>query len=266
MKIEIRRWDNDEIIICGEYESVKDCLEKNRNKSFYGANLRSANLSSADLRSADLSSADLRSANLSSADLRWADLRSADLSSADLSSANLRWADLRSADLSWANLRWANLRLADLSSANLRWADLRLADLSWAKNINKYLTTPLYILLDQPNKIVAYKLVTKENIGPFNGGIVYEIGKEYEEKDFDTDENNQCGQGINLATLDWCIQEWKEGYKILLAEFKKKDIVCIPIGSDGKFRVKRCKIIGEKDLKEIGVSKQKEGIWIAGVN
>ena len=55
MKIEIKRWDNGKIIICGEYESIKDCLEKNRNK----ADLSWANLGSANLCSADLSSANL---------------------------------------------------------------------------------------------------------------------------------------------------------------------------------------------------------------
>jgi len=87
MKIEIRSWDNQKIIICGEYESIADCLEKNKAKSFYTANLRYANLSSANL-----SFADLRSADLSFADLRYADLRYANLSSADLSSANLSYA------------------------------------------------------------------------------------------------------------------------------------------------------------------------------
>ena len=218
MKIEIRRWDNSEIIVCGEYESVKDCLERNSNKSFYRADLRYANL-------------------------RYANLRYANLSYADLSSADLRSADLRYANLSYADLSYANLSSADLSSADLRYA----------KNVNKYRTTPLYILLDQPGKIHAYKLVTKDNIGPFNGGITYEIGKKYEEKKADANEHNDCGPGINLATLDWCMRELKEGYKILIAEFTKDDIACIPIGSDGKFRVFRCKIVGEKNLKEIGL-------------
>ena len=81
-KIEIRRWDNNKLIICGEYESVRDCLEKNKSKSFYRANLRYADLSYANLSSADLSYADLRSANLSSANLSSANLRSANLRSA----------------------------------------------------------------------------------------------------------------------------------------------------------------------------------------
>jgi len=49
MKIEIKNRFNGSIILCGEYESVADCINKN---------------SSADLRSADLRSADLRYADL----------------------------------------------------------------------------------------------------------------------------------------------------------------------------------------------------------
>ena len=46
-KIEIRRWDNGEIIVSGKYESIKDCLEeKNIKLSFYRADLRYANLRS----------------------------------------------------------------------------------------------------------------------------------------------------------------------------------------------------------------------------
>jgi len=52
MKIEIRnRWDN-KIILCGEYESVKDCLEKNRGADLEGANLRGADLEGANLEGA----------------------------------------------------------------------------------------------------------------------------------------------------------------------------------------------------------------------
>ena len=173
MNIEIKRWDNSEIIICGEYESVKDCLERNKDKSFYRADLRSADLSSADLRS--------------------------------------------------------------------------------AKGINKYLTTPLYSMLDQVGIIRAYKLVNGKNEGVYNGGLKYIVGETVEELNAETNEFKDCGAGINLATLDWCIREWQKGYKILIAEFTKDDIACIPVGSDGKFRVFRCNIFGEKNLKDIGL-------------
>ena len=84
MKIEIKNKINGKIILCGEYESVADCINKNSSADLSYADLSYADLSSADLSSADLSSADLRSADLSSADLRYADLSSADLRSADL--------------------------------------------------------------------------------------------------------------------------------------------------------------------------------------
>lgn len=125
------------------------------------------------------------------------------------------------------------------------------ADLSSAKGVNKNLCTPLIILNDQPGKIRAYKLVTDKYVGPYNGGIEYKIGESYSVEDSNTDDTIDCGAGINLATLDWCMRNWNAGYHILIAEFVAKDIACIPIATDGKFRVHRCKIVGEKDLNEI---------------
>jgi len=153
-----------------------------------------------------------------------------------------------SADLRSADLRSADLRYADLSSA-----DLSYADLSSALGVNRYLVDPLLILRDQPGKIRAYKLVKENGDSPMShNAINYRIGESYA-VEADTDENKHCSHGISLATLNWCIKEWKEGFRILLAEFEAADIAAIPIGTDGKFRVHRCTIVGEKDLKEIGV-------------
>ena len=178
-----------------------------------------------------------------------ANLSCADLSRAYLSGANLSGANLSGADLSGADLSGAYLSRAYLSGANLSGANL-----SCAKGCNKYLLTNLFMFKDQ---VIcrAYKLVKADGTGPFNGGIKYEIDQEYEVKDANTDENEDYGVGIHLADLPWCIRAWREGYRILLVEFKPEDIACIPLGTDGKFRVFRCKVIGEKDLKEIGVVK-----------
>ena len=109
------------------------------------------------------------------------------------------------------------------------------------------------LLMDQPGKIRAYKLVNADLVGPFNGGIKYEIGGEYSVTDANTNDQIQCAAGISLATLDWCMKEWLPGYRILIAEFEAADIAAIPVATDGKFRVHRCKIVGEKDLQEIGL-------------
>ena len=150
-----------------------------------------------------------------------------------------------------------NLARADLAGANLAGANLAGADLAGAKNFNKLLSTPLYMLLDQPGKIRAYKIVNSKNEGIFRGGVKYIIGKSVLEKSADCDEATQCGRGINLATLDWCMKEWCKGRKILICEFEAKDIAAIPIATDGKFRVHRCEVVGKKDLKEIGLIKRR---------
>jgi len=185
--------------------------------------------------------------------LSYANLSHANLSGADLSGANLSGANLLYANLSGADLSGANLLYADLSGANLLYADLSGANLSGTMGVTKYITTPLYLLLDQPGLIRAYKLVNENSVGPYNGGITYEMGKSYEVGAANTDESVDCANGINLATLDWCLRRYKTGFKVLVAEFTAKDIAAIPIGSDGKFRVFRCTIVGEKDLKELGI-------------
>jgi len=61
-------------------------------------------------------------------------------------------------------------------------------------------------------------------------------------------------KGINLASLDWCLKGYKRGYHVLLTEFtKNENKILVPVGSDGKFRVKWCKIIRELTPKELGM-------------
>ena len=217
-----------------------------------GADLRHANLWGADLRGADLRHADLGDADLRGADLRHANLWGADLRGADLRDANLRHANLRDANLRHANLWGADLRHANLWGADLGGANLGYANLWGAKGINKYLTSHLYLFLDQVGKIRAYKLTTTDDEGPTYGGIEYTIGKTIEAK-ADDNESTQCSYGISVATLDWCMSNWQPGYKIKVVEFSRNDIACIPIASDGKFRVSKCKVIREKDLKKLGL-------------
>lgn len=200
------------------------------------------------------SNVSLRGANLRGADLRYANLRYANLQCANLQCANLRWANLQRADLHEADLLGADLLGADLQEADLRGAALRGVNLRWSNGINKNISTPLQMLLDQPGKIRAYKLVTVTGTGPTYPSIVYGVGESYEVPDACTDDTRQCAAGINVATLDWCMKEWLPGCRILVVEFEAKDIACIPTATDGKFRLFRCTVVGEKDLDEIGLT------------
>ena len=104
--------------------------------------------------------------------------------------------------------------------------------------------------MEQPGLIRAYKLTTALGDGPFYKDKPYVVGETYEAKDVCTDENIQCAEGISLATMDWCLREWQEGYRIFVAEFTKEDIIAIPTATDGKFRVKRCRIVREVNLRD----------------
>jgi len=107
MNIEIKsRWD-DKIILCGEYENIKDCLEKNRGANLWGANLGGANLGGANLEGANLWGAYLRGAYLEGANLEGANLRGANLWGANLWGAYLWGAYLWGAYLWGANLEGA---------------------------------------------------------------------------------------------------------------------------------------------------------------
>ncbi len=119
------------------------------------------------------------------------------------------------------------------------------------KNLIPARVTPLLMLHDQPGPIRAYKLVNDIGEGPFSGGIIYEIGKSYEVPNANPDVNEQCGAGINVATLDWCLKEWREGYRVLIVEFTAADIAAIPTATDGKFRLHRCAVVAEKDISEL---------------
>jgi len=208
---------------------------------------------------ADLTGADLRDMDLRRADLRRADLERADLRRANLEDADLRGAYLYGADLVSANLRNARLEGACLFSANLRHAifqraDLEDAELSGAEGISPLMyamTTPMAILRDQPGEIRAYKLVNANYEGPMYGGIRYDVGGEYT-AEADDDDCVPCSYGISLADLGWCLEHWRPGYRILIVEFAAKDIAAIPVGGR-KFRVSRCRVVGELDLSDYGL-------------
>ena len=164
---------------------------------------------------------------------------------ANLYAADLRGADLRGANLHEANLYGANLRGADLYGANLYEANLRGAEGIVPERIN-----PLLILREQVGKIRAYKLVDADLKSPIQTGnqITYEIGSTVKAK-ADPDESKDCGAGINLATLPWCLENHEPGHHILICEFGVKDIAAIPDG--GKFRVHKAKVVKEVPQEQI---------------
>jgi len=280
MKVEIKNRFTDKVILCGEYESIKDCLEKNQGANLQEANLRGANLQEANLWRADLQGANLRGADLWRANLRGANLRRANLQEAnlqgadlwranlqeadlqganlwraDLQGANLQGANLQEADLWRANLQEANLQGADLWRANLQGADLQganlwRANLRGGKNFEPYNLCDLYSLKLLPQETILrfWKYLNKGE-SPYQN-FKYEVGKEYNFDDCEKSEYVLCGKGGNVATLTWCLRDNLNADEFIEVEFQVKDIVAIPINSDGKFRVSYFKVLRKINRKQ----------------
>ena len=161
---------------------------------------------------------------------------------ADLSGVNLRGANLRVADLSGAYLRGAYLWGANLWGADLRGAYLKdtiLESINWLIYIG--------IIPNEKGVACAYKITNKEGEGKFKGGINYTKKKTFEVPEVDSDLDEQCSYGINLATFRWCLEAREnKSERLFLFKFNVKDAIC-PIASDGKFRVKKCVKVGECD-------------------
>ena len=155
-----------------------------------------------------------------------------------LCNANLCDANLRNANLCDANLYNAYLCNANLCDANLYNAYLCDANLCDIK-INNIYRTDLNILKLQKNNIIVYKYLRKNMQSPYQN-FKYEIGKKYTSKNADIDEFKLCGAGINVATLEWCLNDCKndlDNNVIIECEVNPKDLI-IPFNSDGKFRIK----------------------------
>lgn len=134
-------------------------------------------------------------------------------------------------------------------------SNLSSADLRSAKKLPHKWHSELNILRFQTGKLKAYKFIDANGKSPLNCSkkLSYEAGKTVTEKDFNADDMQDCGAGINIATLEWCERE-RQGEPVIEVEFDAKDIVSIPYISDGKFRVKKLKvlkILTEDDIKKL---------------
>jgi hypothetical protein len=184
-----------------------------------------------------------------------ANLQDANLQYANLQGANLQDANLQDANLQGANLQYANLQYAKLQDAKLQYAKLQDANLQDAKDFNKYKVQPLLMLLDQPGKLRFYKAVSKDLCSPTSDTVIqYKIGGKVSVEDANTDEYNLCAAGINVATLDWILKEYRHTQvRILVIECTANDIACIPVTSDGKIRLHRGKVVAELDYERYGL-------------
>ncbi len=125
--------------------------------SFYGADLRNADLSYQDLSGIMLKNANLQYANLQGANLDKANLKGADLLGVNLNKASLIGANLMAANLRWAKINEAQLEMTKLDSSDLSNATLQKTKLKYVTFISSNLN---HALLDQADVSNCYLLNT----------------------------------------------------------------------------------------------------------
>ena len=114
-----------------------------------------------------------------------------------------------------------------------------------------------YGIENSNGKAKLFKAVRKHDgvyHSDWDADFVYTIGESVAADGFCTDPNEDCGRGIHMAYLDWCLAYgncWTD-LAILEVEADMSTVVVPKCGS-GKVRAPSCKVIREVPLEECGL-------------
>ena len=114
-----------------------------------------------------------------------------------------------------------------------------------------------YGIENSNGKAKLFKAVRKHNgvyRSDWDADFVYTIGESAAADGFCADPNENCGRGIHMAYLDWCLAYgncWTD-LAILEVEADMSTVVVPKCGS-GKVRAPSCKVIREVPLEECGL-------------
>ena len=102
-----------------------------------------------------------------------------------------------------------------------------------------------------------YKAVHKID-GVYRSDWMYECtyapGKVTEAYGLDKNPEEDCGQGIHMAHLDWCLLYGSDWSDLAIIEVEAEiDGIIVPMNGNGKVRAAQCKMIREVPLEECGI-------------
>ena len=226
--------------------------KRGRKAVLTGADLRGHNFSNYNLSKVDMSYC-----TLSCSQLKGVNLSEANLSCTNLNFANLHGTDLRGANLGHSTLSFANLYSACLTDANLQGANLFEANIRDSYlggaliNNTRGLTDPSEYLADNfeytDEGLIVYKLFGVYYLCPArwlveSNSVIEEVTN--------CDRRITCGQGINVATMDWLKETLplrKRVWKCLI-RWKWLPGVIVPYATDGKIRCSKLELLEEVDI------------------
>jgi len=222
----------------------------------YGADMRGANICNADMRDADMRDADMRGVVLHDADMRGANLCGVNMRHADMRGANLYGTDMRHADMRGANMRGADICNADMHHADMRGANLcgvnmRYVNMHGVDMCNVDLSAAKGLLQSINYLEANFERSERGYIVYKTFGHFYKTPSEWKiepnsiiEENVLFDRCQECGCGINVASLDWIKRncENSEIWKCLI-EWPWLVGVCVPYHTDGKIRCERLRLL-----------------------
>ena len=125
------------------------------------------------------------------------------------------------------------------------------------KDIMEYLD--FYEISHDKNTCILYKAVRKKENGKLvsdrDNNFAYTVGEFAKcKEELDTDVMKNCGSGIHIAHLAWCLnygKDWDD-LCIIECEAQTKNIV-VPLNGCGKVRTDKVRVLREVPLEECGI-------------
>ena len=114
-----------------------------------------------------------------------------------------------------------------------------------------------YGIENSNGKAKLFKAVRKHDgvyRSDWDANFVYTIGESVAADGFCADPNENCGRGIHMAYLDWCLEYGNCWTDIAILEVEADmSTVVVPKCGSGKVRAPSCKVIREVPLEECGL-------------
>ena len=114
-----------------------------------------------------------------------------------------------------------------------------------------------YGIENSNGKAKLFKAVVKRDglyRSVWDSDFVYTIGKSAVADGFCTDPNEDCGHGIHMAYLNWCLVYGNSCPDLAILEVEvDMNTVVVPKHGSGKVRAPSCKVIREVPLEECGL-------------
>ncbi len=114
-----------------------------------------------------------------------------------------------------------------------------------------------YGIENSNGKAQLFKAVRKRDgvyCSDWDADFVYTIGESVVADGFCTDPNEDCGHGIHMAYLDWCLAYGSSWPNLAILEVEvDMSTVVVPKYGSGKVRAPSCRVIREVPLEECGL-------------